>query len=242
MEIEVYERMAAEQEKHWWFRARREILSFLLKQLEPGDNARILEIGCGTGGNLRMLTTFGDVSAVEKDKNAREFARELTGINVLEGELPGALKEFDSKFDLICLFDVLEHIDEDIEAMVRVKELLSNEGSIIMTVPAYQWLYGTHDREHHHFRRYIKSDIAQLSSKAGLEVSKISYFNTLLFPIVVLARMVDKFRDHDRSIGSAVPMGIINELLYQVFRLEKILLKYTVLPYGASIYSVLKKA
>ena len=242
MEIEVYERMAAEQENHWWFRARREILSLLVKQLEPGDNARILEIGCGTGGNLRMLAGFGDVSAVEKDKSAREFARELTGINVLEGELPGALEKFEDKFDLICLFDVLEHVDEDIEALVRVKELLSNEGSIIMTMPAYQWLYGNHDREHHHFRRYNQRDIALLSAKTGLKISVISYFNTLLFPIILLARIVDKFRGHGRSTGSAVPVNIINEFLYQVFRLEKILLKYTVLPYGASIYSVLKKA
>ena len=240
VETEVYANMAIEQERHWWFRARSEILSQLIEQIGLGTGARILEIGCGTGANLKMLAKFGEVSAIENDEYARELATETTGIQVIEGELPGGLENLKDKFDLICLFDVLEHVERDAEALSRVKQLLSADGCIIITVPAYQWLFGRHDLEHHHYRRYIKRDIGALSSKAGLEVSKTGYFNTLLFPLVVLVRITDKGRSGGRSTGSAIPANVINELFYQIFRLEKIILQYITFPFGASIYSVLK--
>ena len=109
MREDIYHDMAKQQETHWWFKARREILHTILKKYIPTKRADILEIGCGTGGNLLMLKKFGRVSAMEMDKFASDYASKTTGIAVKKGWLPDNIP-FQKKFDVICMFDVLEHI------------------------------------------------------------------------------------------------------------------------------------
>jgi protein-L-isoaspartate O-methyltransferase len=110
MDPELYREMAETQQKHWWFRARREILARVIARLRLPAQAQLLEIGAGAGGNLGMLSRYGTVSAVEMDGFAGAYASGVSGLRVRHGHLPDAVPFNDRSFDLICLLDVLEHI------------------------------------------------------------------------------------------------------------------------------------
>ena len=120
MEAQVYERMAELDSDHWWFVARRDILQNLIERIvQPPKNARILEIGCGTGHNLAMLSKFGRVEATEMDKTARELATKRLGRAVTDAALPDLSAWPTDQFDLVALLDVLEHVPDDRSGLVR---------------------------------------------------------------------------------------------------------------------------
>jgi len=241
MDTKLYQSMAYDQDRHWWFMARRKIISSVIDTIGLPKNSRILEIGCGPGGNLRMLKQYGLVEAIEKDKFSREYARRLTGIIVQEGSLPDDVDKLENKFDLICLFDVLEHIEQDIQALTAIRTLLRNSGTLLITVPAHQWLYGPHDMTHHHFRRYSQKDVAKKSTEARFSIRKIGYFNFLLFPLFLIFRIIDKISSKPELIGNNIPSSLINTILYGIFSIEKYMLNFIALPFGASIIAILEK-
>lgn len=241
METQAYHNMASEQESHWWFMARREIISSVIASIGLTKKSKIIEIGCGTGGNLQMLEKYGQVEASEKNDFSRAYAQKTTGIKVREGSLPDNIDNLEGEFDLICLLDVLEHIDQDLQALLAVKKLLKKNGSLLITVPAYKWLYSAHDKSHHHFRRYSKQDIVEKSIRAKLIVERIGHFNCLLFPLLIMLRITDKISSSHKSRGNNTPSPIINIILYNIFRMEKSILKYTNLPFGSSLVAILKK-
>jgi SAM-dependent methyltransferase len=154
MEQSAYIQMKEKESLHWWFLARRLILSSIIRKLQLPNRAKILEVGCGTGGNLKMLSCFGDVYAFEMNAVARQYAEELNCAEISYGHCPDMIPFQNLRFDLICIFDVLEHVDKDLETLVMLKKLLTNSGSIVISVPSYKWLYGPHDEFLHHKRRY----------------------------------------------------------------------------------------
>src|SRR5262245_42277053 len=133
----MYERAAATHEAHWWFTGRRAILKRLLASLALPPQARILEVGCGPGANIGLLRGFGTVAAVEQEAFSRELVR-AHNVEVLPGALPDELPYAGREFDLVCLFDVLEHVDRDLDALRVLRERLAPDGLLIVTVPAYQ--------------------------------------------------------------------------------------------------------
>lgn len=241
MNPEAYVNMRKTEAIHWWFKARREIISSTIKKLELPDDAEILEIGCGTGGNLSMLSAFGNVSAIEKDSSAISFAQQKTGnkYDIRYGSCPTEIPFTSKKFDLICMLDVLEHIKDDQETIHTLKKLLKKNGYFLLTVPAYSWLWGAHDKFLHHYRRYTLKDINQLAIPE-LQMIKISYFNTLLFPIVVAVRLKEKIFNASKASGEEVPSGFLNYILNIIFRSEKHLLNRFSLPFGVSIIGLFK--
>ena len=169
--------------------ARRVLLSSIIGRLALPPDARILEIGLRTGGNLEMLSAFGRISALDMD--ATHPCRVLPHRYPFSGE----------KFDLVCLFEVLEHIEEDFTTLVAIRELVAGGGKILITVPAYQRLWSKHDEFLHHKRRYSARDLQHKIDTAALRVKKLSFFNTLLFPLAVTARF------KGRLLGAASANG-----------------------------------
>lgn len=239
MHPDVYREMAAVQEHHWWFSARRRILSAMIGKLALPTQARILEIGCGAGGNLHMLSAFGQLHAMEYDETARTIAAGLGCCEVAAGGLPEPVPFADHEFDLVCLLDVLEHIEDDAAALTRVRRLLNKSGRLLVTVPAYAWLWSTHDTAHHHYRRYTAGMLGQRAREAGLEVCCLGYFSSLLFPLIAGARLVGKLAGGKTGSDAALPPPAVNALLTTVFGAERHVVRHGLFPFGTSVVAVL---
>jgi SAM-dependent methyltransferase len=243
MQAEAYLDMAKAEDRHWWFSGRRMVLKSQISSLGLPADARILEIGSGTGGNLEMLSDFGSVYGLEMDAVALDISREKTHhrFDIRQGFCPTDIPFNGQKFDLICMFDVLEHIEQDNETLVEVGKLLSSRGRALITVPAYQFLWGTHDRILHHKRRYTSGELQMKSRNAGLVVEKISYFNTFLFPLAAAARFKDRICHSNAPTGAHIPPYPMNSLLHHVFSAERHLLRLSSLPFGVSLLAILRK-
>ncbi|HSV50773.1 MAG TPA: class I SAM-dependent methyltransferase [Burkholderiaceae bacterium] len=239
MSPDVYTEMARVQATHWWFVARREILRGQLCRLGLPPHAEILEVGSGTGANLDLLAEFGNVVAFEMAAEAIALAEARRGgnghhITMRQGRCPEDLSSFAQQFDLICLFDVLEHIEQDSVSLARLATLLKPNGKLILTVPAYPWMWGPHDVEAHHKRRYTLQTLSAGCTNAGLSVLRVSHFNTVLFPLAVLGRMVEKLTGK-KTAADRIPQAPINRLLKRIFALERHVLARMRLPFGLSL-------
>jgi SAM-dependent methyltransferase len=131
MELDAYRQMAATEDEHWWFCGRRAIAEAVIRSLDLPAKANIVEIGAGTGDNMQMLEQFGAVTAVEMSDLAREIAREKTGRDFLAGHLPDNIPVAPQSCDLVCLFDVLEHVAEDEASLGAIRRMLKPGGRVI---------------------------------------------------------------------------------------------------------------
>lgn len=231
----VYDRMAAHDSTHWWYRARRDILAdYLARYGAVPKDARILEIGCGTGHNLPMLGAFGEVDAIEIDPAAAAIASERLGKPVGSSPLPDLTGVEPGSYDLIAVLDVVEHIEDDVGALKAMARVLKPGGKILITVPAHQWMWSAHDTVNHHKRRYSKGTLLAALEKAGLKWRKLRWFNSLLFPVAVAARFAGKLMGKDDSDDSPPP-ALLNKAFETIFGLERHLLGRLPMPPGLSI-------
>jgi SAM-dependent methyltransferase len=243
MERHVYRRLGELEDRHWWFAARRRIIGGILEDICAGrPGLEILEAGCGTGGNLAMLESFGHLRAFEPDAEARLAAARKSHIPIDGGTLPDGLPYGRDRFDVVCVFDVIEHVEKDRESLAALARTLRPGGRLVMTVPAFPWLWSRHDEAHHHFRRYTKESLNSALRAAGLAPVKISYFNTLLFPAIAALRLLGKFLGRDRGSDDRMPPRWLNGLLDRVFGLERPLLRRFSLPAGVSLLAVAERA
>ena len=238
MERVVYKQMAELDDRHWWYRARRKILADLIRrdaQLPP--DARILEIGCGTGHNLAMLAGFGHVDGLELDDEARELSEKRLGRKIMRSPLPELSEVADKSYDLIGAFDVIEHIDDDQAALAAIATKLKPGAKFVMTVPAHPWMWTAHDVANHHKRRYSKRALRALIDGSPMRLDRIGYFNSLLFPIAVVERTISKLRGKDDG-NVSLPPAPLNATLEAVFAAERYLVGRLPLPPGLSLFAV----
>jgi len=238
MERVVYEQMADLDERHWWYKARREVLAALIERtVQPPKNAKILELGCGTGHNLEMLKQFGEVDALELDAEARKIAERRLGKKVVSAPLP-ALKGVPKRhYDLVAALDVIEHIDNDHAAIMSIEQRLKPGGKLLMTVPAHQWMWSAHDIVNHHKRRYSMASLRRLIADSTLILEQTGYFNSLLFPLAIAERSVSKMRGKDDA-DVKMPAAPLNAALEKTFALERYLIGRFPLPPGLSLFAV----
>ena len=241
MDRATYDRMRILQEGHWWFEGRRRILTGLIECLDLPKPARIAEVGCGPGGNLAMLTRFGEGTAVEPDDASRLYAAEHSGVRVEGGLLPDRLPFEPASFDLVGAFDVIEHVDQDGASVAALGRLAKPGGYLATTVPGQPWMWSRHDELHHHKRRYRMSDYRALFDAAGLEIVTASYFNTLLFPPIAAIRAMKMATGSTAADDDAMPPAPVNALLAGVFGSELFWLKHAPLPIGVSIVVIARR-
>jgi SAM-dependent methyltransferase len=236
---------------HFWFRSRTRLIQTMAVQAteEYAPGYRILEVGCGTGHVLRALEDCcagADVTGIDQFQEALDIAaRGVRRARLIRGDLFSI--KADERFDLIGMFDVLEHIPDDEAAVRRAYELLRPGGRYLLTVPAHASLWSYFDEASHHQRRYSRGDLRTRLCDAGFQVEYLSEFFSLLLPMAWLARVVrandpesrDKARRVERDLR---PMPILNEVAYWVFRAETAFLSRRVsIPFGTSIVAVARR-
>ena len=237
MERVVYQQMAELDDRHWWYRARRRILAELIRrEVRLPADGRILEIGCGTGHNLPMLSGFGHVDGLELDDEAAALSEKRLGRGIIRSPLP-ELDGVSNDYDLIGAFDVIEHIEDDRAALAAIATKLKPGGKFMMTVPAHPWMWTAHDVANHHKRRYSKRSLRALVEGSPMRLQKIGYFNSLLFPVAVTERTVSKLRGKDDGDVS-LPPALLNRTLEAVFASERYLVGRLPLPPGLSLFAV----
>ena len=238
MERAVYRQMAELDERHWWYRARRRIIADLIRREgRLPENARILEIGCGTGHNLQMLSGFGHVEGLELDDEARALSEKRLGRKIMSSPLPELGEVPDRHYDVIGAFDVIEHIEDDRAALASIATKLKRGGKFIVTVPAHQWMWSAHDVVNHHKRRYSKWALQVLIETSPLKLERIGYFNSLLFPLAVAERAVSKLRRKEDA-DVKLPARALNLTLEKIFAAERYLVGRLPLPPGLSLFAV----
>ena len=198
-------------------------------------NMNILEIGAGFGGMTRMLSSFGSVKAIEPYSDAALYLSNELGIETHHGTLESFAGT--ERFDVVTCFDALEHIEDDGRALSKMEALLNDKGFLILTVPAYMFLWNRHDEINHHYRRYGRKELIGKLPRS-LVIRKASYFNTLLFPMAILDRLV---LARNRKSYSLDPNRSVNAILYRVFSMERSILRLTNLPFGVSILLIAEK-
>ena len=238
MERIVYDRMAELDERHWWYRARRDVLRELIRRrIQLPADARILEVGCGTGHNFQMLRGFGRLDAVELDGAARAIASRRLGHAVLDSPLPQLTGVELGAYDLIAMLDVLEHLDEDRAALVSLAARLKPGGRILITVPAHPWMWSAHDEVNHHKRRYTRRTLAAVVADAGLKLETMRWFNSLLFPLAAAARVAGRITGKEDS-DDKLPPAPVNRLFEMLFGLERYAIGRVPLPPGVSLAAI----
>jgi SAM-dependent methyltransferase len=243
MEAALQDQFAQIDETHWWFQGRRRVVASVLRgelALVAGQDLRIFDIGCGTGEMLDMLREFGSVEAIDSSADAVQHCKNRFGerLDVHVGVVPRDLPRAGSA-DVVTAFDVIEHIDDDREALSYLHRVLRPGGTLVVTVPAFAFLWGPHDLISHHYRRYNAPQLRRRLVEAGFTVERLTYFNTLLFPVVAALRLLR------RLVGEASPRSdfrelpaSLNRVLLALFSLEAALVTRFSLPVGVSLLAV----
>ena len=234
MESQMYQEMMEVEDQHWWFVARRSIIEQVIRNLNLPADAEIFEAGCGTGGNLAMLSHHGRVYGMELNETARNFASDLQIGEIQPGFLPDNIPFPDQNFDLIVLLDVLEHLEEDTASLQALSRKLKPSGWLLITVPAYPWLWSKHDELLHHKRRYLLNNLRQIVGNAGYNVDFASHFNFVLFPLIAVVILVQRLFNKGGNEQN-IPARLINQILTFLFGIERHLIGRLSIPFGVSL-------
>ncbi len=232
--------------EHWWYRARRKIIlsqvrhHFRTRIPQPSEGRlRILDIGCGAGTILSGLRKFGEAIGLDASAAAAKAAALESSCIVRKGAIPDAIPADLGSFDAVCLFDVIEHLADEGKALRCARDLLNEDGTLFVTVPALPRLWGIHDEINGHRRRYTRASLTAALADAGFTSVRVSYFSSLLSPIMIPAICWRNIRRSGHHFQVRTRLAPIFEL---VFGLERHLLQCVRLPFGLSLIASATKS
>jgi len=258
MEQHTYGIMHEVEGSHWWFVGRRAILESFLREIvsgfesrlqaasaneEPAEagtqNIKILDVGCGTGANLEMLSQFGAAEGVDVSDEALEFCRQK-GLKVQKG-LAEEMPFPDKSFDLVTALDVVEHLDDDVAGLREMRRVMADDGRALIFVPAFMWLWGVQDDISNHRIRYTKRQIVERLEKAGFEIERATYANITFFAPVLAGRTIMKLTGLKPASENNINISALNGVFGRIFGAESVWLKRANIPFGVSIVIVARK-
>jgi len=244
MQHDFYSEYSEIEDTHWWFRGRREIFRRLLAPI-AATRLRVLDIGFGTGAMLTFLARYGDVIGMDMSLEAVRFARTRCAYPLLLGDirrLPIAARSV----DLVTAFDIIEHVEDDAAAFAELARVCRPGGHVLVTVPAFQFLWGNQDIVSHHRRRYTLAALGSCIEAAGLVPRRLSYFNAILFPVVAAVRVARRLRGERKGeVKSDFTMtkpGFVNDALTRIFAAEAGWLARHRLPMGVSLVCLAERS
>lgn len=250
MEKAMYDEMRQQQDSHWWYCARKEIVLDVAEKiagLKCSDSCPvILDAGCGMGVILDKLVDYGDTYGMDMDAKAVSYCRdnykaENPSAHIKQGSLPENIPFAEGSFDMIFALDVLEHIEDDNAAVKAIAKLLKKDGKLILTVPALMSLWSGHDVLNRHFRRYNKKELVKVIQDAGLKIIKCSYYDSFLFlPAFMVRKIKNLLKINSSDISMTSKGKVINTILMKIFAGEKCFLRKHGFPVGVSLILVAK--
>ncbi len=244
MRDHTYPIMFRIEESHWWYTGRRKILSSFVEDIcrrVTDRRPRILDVGCGTGANLLMLSKYGDAEGVDVSEDALAFCRERG----LENVKLGAAEELpydDGTFDLVTALDVVEHLDDDLAGLREMRRVLRPGGRVLLFVPTFMFLWGLQDDVSHHRRRYRMPELRRVLEQAGFEIERTTYANITFFMPILAMRKLMRLTGIKAESENNINVSALNGVLARMLGAESRLLKYANIPFGVSGLCVARKA
>jgi SAM-dependent methyltransferase len=227
------------EEEHWWFVVRRRLVMEWAARYAPDPLASVLEVGCGTGGNLRAfgeLFSSADVRGVEPVESAVAVSRSRS-CDVALGGFEN-LAAGDGSVDMLVALDVIEHLEDAAVGLAEARRVLRPGGRLLLTVPALPLLWGPHDEANAHYRRYTRRTLIEAVREAGFSVDRVSYFNAILLPLGAIERTMTRLLRLSWVPGVNLPTPAVNALMRGLFGLEVPMLRAIDLPLGMSLMLV----
>lgn len=231
------------EQSHWWYMGRRRILASFVEDIcrrVTDRRPRILDVGCGTGANLIMLSNYGDAEGVDVSEDALAFCRErgLEKVRLGAGE---ELPYDDGTFDLVTALDVVEHMDDDLAGLSEMRRVLRPGGRVLLFVPTFMFLWGLQDEVSNHRRRYRLPQLRRVLEQAGFEIERTTYANITFFLPILLVRKLMRVTGIKTESENTINVPAMNGVLGRVLGAERWFLRYLNFPFGVSGLCVAKK-
>ncbi len=242
MDYAAYEQEAKAEKIHWWFAARRTLFMKELTKWGVPKDAKVIDIGTSTGTNLRMLKDngFTNFIGVDLNKDAIAFCHDKGFEQVFEANACSVPFE-DDTFDVVLATDIIEHIDDDIAALNEIQRILKPGGVAVVTVPAHKILWGANDDFSHHKRRYTRTTLNRQIAQSGLNIEKEYYFNFILYMPILLARVLGRLLNWGADMERSTKNSMINNILFHIFSADIAVAPHVHMPFGVSIFTLLRK-
>ena len=243
MKEHTYPIMFRIEQSHWWYAGRRKILARFVEDIcrrVTDRRPRILDVGCGTGANLLMLSKYGDAEGVDVSEDALAFCRERG----LENVKLGAAEELpydDGTFDLVTALDVVEHLDDDLAGLREMRRVLRPGGHVLLFVPTFMFLWGLQDDVSNHRRRYRMPELQRVLEQAGFEIERTTYANITFFMPILAMRKLMRLTGIKAESENNINVSALNGVLARLLGAERFVLRYMNIPFGVSGLCVARK-